>query len=1399
MTFLGFFNLRTALALALCLTFVASTGVTRAFEPPDVPEHVQALFVERDHSLRVMPSLDQYFFRRGEQANDFGMQLFYDRHGHQWDVFWDTRSNRPELISGQGIPFIPGPGNDLISRCLYGQPAETLNKYTISDSPLRFIEDNPELLRVDPGILELYPEATRAVGKNNRLWFINFRQVHKNLLVKGAGVFFRINSGNITQMGAHQIVDIPADFSVKPAVSADRALDIAIDHALTAIDGSLDIVVPPELVILPTFGEGRDGLIGELYQGEPGKGYGVRLAYELTFRLDPYIETWFAVVDAQTGELLQFEDSNKYDSAVYGGVYLEDNLTPEAPAPFPYAQTDQGVATSGGRLDYPGGSVTCTLNGQFVQIGDNCGSISLTSPDGDLNFGLSPDTNCSTPGFGGAGNTRASRTAFYHTNDIILKAKAYLPDNPWLQSNLLTNVNINNTCNAFWDGTSINFYREGSGCSNTGELSPVVYHEWGHGLDSNTSHTSPDSSSSEALADAMSILQLRVSCVGHNFRPGVPCGYGCDESCTGVRDAAIRPHARPDTIADEPYSCNCQSWYSGVLGYQGHCESHIASGAVWDMALLLADALGEDAGWAHANRLLFENVNETSAAYRLVSGGQCNPDAEVDGCGSRNWYTVWLFADDDNGNLADGTPNGCLIWDAFNDHGIACGDRPDCYSECPPIETPELVLVPGDARSTLSWEAVPNASYYLIFRNSAGCQYERSIIGTTSATSYTDDTVANDFIYYYSIQAVGTNDACRSGMSACLEVEPGLSSNGVISLDKPFYGHDDVIMITVGDLDLQGDGTLDITIESDSDPDGLTVTLNEAGGPTGIFEGSVNTTTNRQSGLLLIADGDEIRAIYFDEDIGDGTSEYKIAIAHGDLTPPEISNVSVANVTIDSFTVTWTTNEPADSVLVWDDTIPPDHSIEKTDMTTEHQITVSGLEPCAEYFFAVQSTDIAGNTAYSDNNGAFYSLTTLELMVLLEENMDTDPGWTYENLWEWGPASGQGGNPPAGHTGTHIVGYNLTGNYQNNLPPTYMTTTSFDCSDANEAFLSFWRWLCVESATWDHASIEISNDGGSSWHVVWAHSGGTIQETSWSYQEYDISNWAAGHNDVTLRWVMGPSDSIIAYCGWNIDDVMVSYTTECVPPTPTPAPPTATPTATPTSPPPTNTPAPPTATPTPDCINHGDVNFDGVITAEDAQITFQIAIGQHIPTYEEECAADCNGDGVVSAADAQLVFLTAIGAGECADPMGNRISGADLIQVYQAPEMVLDINSNLIRVENVTGYMDDTVSVDIWLNNTTTPVDAFTLNIGFDHTRLDLLDLVPGDLNPDWTEFGWNVTEDGIVTVAAYTIGIDLLDQIAAGSEGVLFSMTFALQADTDNTAVELLSLHDDLQEFVAL
>ncbi len=115
-------------------------------------------------------------------------------------------------------------------------------------------------------------------------------------------------------------------------------------------------------------------------------------------------------------------------------------------------------------------------------------------------------------------------------NKINEMARGWLPTNNWLNNVQLTaNVNINQTCNGFWNGSTINFYRSGGGCRNTGELAGVFDHEWGHGMDDNDAN-GVISNSGEGYADIAAIYRYQDSCVGHGFflPPAGSCGLTAD-------------------------------------------------------------------------------------------------------------------------------------------------------------------------------------------------------------------------------------------------------------------------------------------------------------------------------------------------------------------------------------------------------------------------------------------------------------------------------------------------------------------------------------------------------------------------------------------------------------------------------------------------------------------------------------------------------------------------------------------------------------------------------------------------------------------------------------------------------------------------------------------------------
>jgi hypothetical protein len=157
-------------------------------------------------------------------------------------------------------------------------------------------------------------------------------------------------------------------------------------------------------------------------------------------------------------------------------------------------------------------------------------------------------------------------------------------------------------------------------------------------------------------------------------------------------------------------------------------------------------------------------------------------------------------------------------------------------------------------------------------------------------------------------------------------------------------------------------------------------------------------------------------------------------------------------------------------------------------------------------------------------------------------NMNTNPGWTTEASWAWGRPTGGGGeygnnDPTSGATGNNVMGYNLNGDYTNNMPERHMTTMAIDCSELSRTSLRFQRYLNVEQPAYDHASVSVSTNG-SSWTQVYAN-GAEVTDSSWNQVSFDISTIADGQGTVFVRWTMGTTDGSWLFSGWNIDDVEI--------------------------------------------------------------------------------------------------------------------------------------------------------------------------------------------------------------------------------------------------------------------
>ncbi len=95
---------------------------------------------------------------------------------------------------------------------------------------------------------------------------------------------------------------------------------------------------------------------------------------------------------------------------------------------------------------------------------------------------------------------------------------------------------------------------------------------------------------------------------------------------------------------------------------------------------------------------------------------------------------------------------------------------------------------------------------------------------------------------------------------------------------------------------------------------------------------------------------------------------YALPLARAaDVTPPDITNVQISNVGEDSVTITWETDEEADSLVNYG--LQEDYGIVRvpTPDKVEHSITLDGLEPGRTYYFRVVSSDEVGNQGISAN------------------------------------------------------------------------------------------------------------------------------------------------------------------------------------------------------------------------------------------------------------------------------------------------------------------------------------------------------------------------------------------------------------------------------------------------
>lgn len=150
----------------------------------------------------------------------------------------------------------------------------------------------------------------------------------------------------------------------------------------------------------------------------------------------------------------------------------------------------------------------------------------------------------------------------------------------------------------------------------------------------------------------------------------------------------------------------------------------------------------------------------------------------------------------------------------------------------------------------------------------------------------------------------------------------------------------------------------------------------------------------------------------------------------------------------------------------------------------------------------------------------------------------SDAGWTHAQVatqddWQRGAPQGDAGDPSSAFAGTAVWGNDLgasgwNGAYANNVE-NWLRSPQLNLSSASNVTLNFRRWLTVEEAQFDQASVRVNGQ------VVWQNpTFGDLIDTEWMPVSLDITSIAAGNPAVQIEFRL-KSDGGVTYGGWNLD------------------------------------------------------------------------------------------------------------------------------------------------------------------------------------------------------------------------------------------------------------------------
>lgn len=471
--------------------------------------------------------------------------------------------------------------------------------------------ENADALRLNLDQLRL-----RTVREGADKFSVHYQQTYEGLDVIGGRAHATfLNTGRVFVLGSDFF---PMEgLNVTPRISQAEAERMAID------------ALPHDQRSVSTEPEEGTGLYVLPYPTSL-ESFEPRLVWKVTVVTDGRTGVFHTHLDADTGEILwRYNDVHylTYFGHNEGTVNHTTYCNGETNQRLKYMEVvvaGAGTTHTDGNGDWVIGNadnprpVTSRFFGPFVDVNRATGGSDATltgvaTPDDDFVFPWS-DSNC----------RQDERDVFDAVVDIHDFFETVDAGYSLSNARMTANVGVPGSCNAFWNGT-INFYDEVGGCANTGEVQSVVHHEFGHGVQHNLIGGQGDEGLGEGNSDILANFMTDESAIGRGFYLNACEG--------GIRD-----------------SDNDQQYPEDLGG--SHHSGQIIAGVMWDARMNLESSLGSGAGKAQAARIWHFG--------RKLEMPTNQPDQVLS----------MFIADDNNGNLMDGTPNYAALCPAVVAHDI---------------------------------------------------------------------------------------------------------------------------------------------------------------------------------------------------------------------------------------------------------------------------------------------------------------------------------------------------------------------------------------------------------------------------------------------------------------------------------------------------------------------------------------------------------------------------------------------------------------------------------------------------------------------------------------------------------------------------------------------------------